>query len=74
MSNTNLLFTRNIELKEFFDLLYKSVQKKGELLPGVESKIKLRFNNIKLKFKSETGIQFRHGIDSQYGDVVFVMR
>lgn len=70
----DLLFTRNIELKEFFDLLYKSVQKEGELLPGVESKIKLRFNNIKLKFKSATGVQFRHGIDSQYGDVILVMR
>ena len=74
MSNCKLLFTRNIELKEFFDLLYKSVIKKGEIIPGVESKIDLRFNNLKLNVRSNLGTQFRHGIDSQYGEVIFVMR
>ena len=74
MSNCKLLFTRNIELKEFFDLLYKSVIKKGEIIPGVESEINLRLNNLKLNPRTNLGVQFRHGIDSQYGEIIFVMR
>jgi hypothetical protein len=64
----SLLWTHNTTLSTFYNII-NNPEPEPETEPEPKPKPK-----PKLKFLSNRGVQFRYGVDSQYGDVIIVMK